>query len=938
MATAADGATRETACCGGRWPAALGAALGALAVALGLPVAARADAYVLQLLGTALATWGLYALALALGACVGPRALGAGPEGAGAGRRWRERLGAALPWLALVAVAAALLWPCVLGRMPLSADHPVHLTRAWHFVTRMLARGRLSGWSDLWFAGWPAGEDYPPLGDYLIGGTYLGSAGLLGWEGAYALAFLLMLAGSAGAVYAFGRVHFGRLAGFVAALFFLLDRGAYREGGWSYTVWWGVWPQVLSTAFTFAALAALDPLLRRGRPRDFVVAALCTALALLAHPAAVICFGLGVPVYLLIRSFADELRAGVVLVRTLGALALGAALAAYWILPFMAKGAWMARYGETWKSLPEMAQDLWRGTLFTNGTPIVVWLGVIGGVVALRRRQLGGLFLLVWVAVLLFLASSTAFERLDLLALSPAFGQIQFQRLSIPAKLCVFLLGGYAVAVLWARVQGQEVVFGACATWRRWALGAAVALALAPFLVPTAQAWRSEHGADLGYVRTRLALPEWADYQRFLAWSRARAASEHGFFRIAYVADYNDHFFAAAPLANGVPALKLGFTPCTNFIHKPDQADPELYRVLSVKYVVTRGADPGPRTRLLERFGPIAVYAFEDYRAQRWTLQGPGVVRELAFDPERGGVRLQVSGAAPSSRLILHLANYANWRARLVDGPALPISTAGLGRQPIFVAVPARNGTITLEYAWPAVNVVGSLLSWLAVALLLLIGVAPLRRRIVARWGGALVRWGGGLERRGVLLVGVALLLVVAAGVARAALGGRRHAPLLLDQLALARVALVNATGGPLEDCGKTRVDRFQCSRGSWNYVGPTAERVGGELRRCIWAHPVDGAALRVVFPGVRLGRTVGGEHGLTDEAVASFPTGAAVRLVLAVDGEPVAVRERPNAAGWERWRVDTARWAGRRADLVFTVSAAAAAGRHYCFSAQIQP
>jgi hypothetical protein len=38
---------------------------------------------------------------------------------------------------------------------------------------------------------------------------------------------------------------------FSAAVFFLLDRGQYREGGWNYTIWWGVWPQVLSTGFTF---------------------------------------------------------------------------------------------------------------------------------------------------------------------------------------------------------------------------------------------------------------------------------------------------------------------------------------------------------------------------------------------------------------------------------------------------------------------------------------------------------------------------------------------------------------------------------------------------------------------------------------------------------------------------------------------------------------
>ena len=98
---------------------------------------------------------------------------------------------------------------------------------------------------------------------------------------------------------------------------------------------------------------------------------------------------------------------------------------------------------------------------------------------------------------------------------------------------------------------------------------------------------RSRDGAEIGRPKTRRTMPLWNDYQRFLAWSKKLPDKKT--FRIAYVRPYNDHFFAAAPVYNKIGAYKVGFTPCTNFIYKPDIADPELYKLINVKYVVSIG-------------------------------------------------------------------------------------------------------------------------------------------------------------------------------------------------------------------------------------------------------------------------------------------------------------------------------------------------------------
>ncbi len=899
--------------------------------AAGIPMMVSGG-YVARTLGVALCLLGAYAVVPELAAAL--RALYARPPRLrGRELGWLPQM---LPAVALFGVAAALLWPVLIGQMPQSQDHPVHLTRAWHFVSEMLGQGRLSGWSDLWFAGWPAGEDYPPGGDLWISTLYLATFGLLGWEATYGLAFLAVFAVGGLAVYHFGKTYFGRTAGLLAGLFFMLDRGQYREGGWTYTVWWGVWPQVLSTAFTLLAFSTLDQVLRRGKPRDHAICGLCAGFALLAHPVAIIYFGIGVPIYLAARTLGTDEPAGRVIARTLGALTLGAALAAFWLLPFSAKSAWMAKYGELWKSLPQMAQGMLRGTRFDNITPPLVWLGLLGGGLAAWRRSFAGLFLVGLGAVVLFLASSTAFHELDLISISPAFGQVQFQRLAIPVKVCLLLLAGYALQVAFTRIAGE--VARPAFSWRRYLLTALVMLSVAPFVEPALRAWGKTYGAEVGRIRTRKDLRHWDDYQRFLSWSKElgerQGKKPQELVRIAYVRPYNDHFFAAAPVYNHLPAYKVGFTPCTNFIHKPDTADPNLYRMLQVKYVVSIGTQRGRDLRLAKRFGAIHVYENLGYSPKRYTLIGPGTVKVAAFEPER--VRLVVSGAGPDSRLVLHRANYPNWSAT-VDGRPLPIETAALETHNIFIGVPAKNGTIELRYRWPAVNVVGSLISWAAIGLLLLMVACRYRPALAERLAERLLPLGRRAERHG-LWIGVGLVALALIGLtAKAATrgGSKDDARSLLSKLDRAVVELER--GGRRTPCPRQR-DRFVCSKShSWNFVGPVSHRIDGQFRRCLWAHPVDGGKLQVRFGKIELGRALVGHHGLLDDAVRSHPTGAPVQLEVAVEGGERRAFTRPNGLGWAHFRLDTQKLAGKRADVTFTVTARRAGGRHYCFEASIE-
>ncbi|MBZ5712772.1 hypothetical protein [Nannocystis pusilla] len=212
----------------------------------------------------------------------------------------------AWPFVLVTALGLGLLWPVPAGVMPLSADHTVHLTRAWLYG-QQLASGHLVGWSPTWFFGFPLGELYPPLGDLLVIAVRVVTLGLLEWSQAYALAFTLVFLLQGWALLRCGRaLGLGPLAGLVAAALALLDAGAYREGGWVYTVTYGVWPQALATSLAWLALAelALAARVREGMSpgthhRHLALAALAAAGALLAHPMSLPMLALAAPLWLI---------------------------------------------------------------------------------------------------------------------------------------------------------------------------------------------------------------------------------------------------------------------------------------------------------------------------------------------------------------------------------------------------------------------------------------------------------------------------------------------------------------------------------------------------------------------------------------------------------------------------------------------------------------
>lgn len=765
-----------------------------------------------------------------------------------------ERIDRAWPVLVVLAFAAWLVWPVPLGRMPMSADHTVHLARIAMTGARLVEQGSLSGWEPTWFFGFPLGDLYPPLGDLLVLAIRGVSLGLLDWPQAYALGFFAVFALQGLVLVRVGRLlGVGPWPGVIAALLLLGDPGFTREGGWMYTVQFGVWPQALATSLLWLGFGELAQALglarsssligaERGPPepiRASLRAGLAFAAALLAHPIAApsLIVGVGLFVGIVVPRVEPPWRTS--LARLALALALAGALAAWWWIPMLEHKAWMASYGWLFASLDTMLTWLREQGRWAQRMPGAVgWLTLLGMLFALRPSPRATMlrFVAAFALVQWLLASSDAYwlPRLD--RLSEGFSHLQWQRFLIAAKPGLYLCAGAALVlpVAWARAlwrsSSSRVLAGAGA-----GLLGALTIWLAASTIDEQRAAMAEHGVGVVQI-DRVPGPEAAafeaSYREFVAWADARWQARDHDYRIAVREGRNVHWFMDAPVWQATPIYKVGFTPGDNFVHKPEQARPELLDALGVRWILTNTRSTTPQRGEVARFGTLAVREHRGHPRPLAWMQGPGELELVHADLRGGSVRVRVrvpADAAEGSRVVFGIAGYPRWHATLdgaaiewievpVWGDAEPVTPeqrrsgalrggkAGGddGSEPTLLAIDLPAGTreaeLELRYVehtpreWVAELL--SLLAWLALGVALLGRERALAQRVRA-WFGVGERALTKLAHPVALGLVVALVGMLAAARWQSA-AQAEHARLLGRALA-GEVTLVRAEPGPVK-------------------------------------------------------------------------------------------------------------------------------------------
>lgn len=590
-----------------------------------------------------------------------------------------------------------VLWPTPAGVMPLSADHTVHLARTSMWADQ-LAQGNLRGWSSAWFFGTPIGELYPVLGDALIIGIRWLSLGFISWPTAYAIGFTIVFLSQGWVLVRAGKVMgWGPLPGLVAAALVLVDVGAYREGGWIYTVFYGVWPQSLATSLSWWGIAELcracTPSNDNTARRAMVTAGLAMGAALLAHPVSMLVLAVAGPTVVLTLGVGTKKRLRHATVHGLFAGVLGLAIAAWWIVPMLGSRGWMASYGWLWLPFEVMFERVLEGH-WCQSMPSAVGYCVTAGLLLVAlvgsrpARAMGAVAVLLW----LMSGRDLAWDlRLDLV--SEGFTHLQYQRFVTAAKPGLFLMAG-------ATIGGLAVAARACwaegATRKLASVGltsAAVGLCL---WMTQGQREEAEKNPLPEIQQTRMPQRAGldADYLALRDWLAKQWGARDGFWRVTVRDQRNTHWFMDLPaVADGVPIFKLGFTPGDNFVHKPEQGQRELLDQARVRYEIRRGRRK--HRDLVQTFGGIQVLERPGWPALRpVNLRGNGVLEVLEAGEDGREIRVRVDGSDADTRLVFGVAGFRRWSLRGPLGDVEWFEAPVFGNGPIATQHERRSGAL----------------------------------------------------------------------------------------------------------------------------------------------------------------------------------------------------------------------------------------------------
>lgn len=602
----------------------------------------------------------------------------------------------------LVAITCVLLPGGILGDRPVSKDHTVHFMKALETRRLLLSHGEILGWSHRFFAGYPHNFLYPPGADLLVVAVHVATLGLASMSAAYGVAVWLTIFGGAYAVYRFGAAAFDRRAGLVAGVAVLLDGGAFDQGGWSFMMGWGVWPQSLAVTLLVLAASRLPAVMNDRRLVPIAAFAALTGASIVTHPLLLVFTAiLAAAAALAWALTAERPLSPVPLLRLAAGAVLGVLLSAFWLLPFATSAADSTPFGKAWAPAARIAAGLLDGGALRGLPPLVLGAGLVGvaGLLAARR------FLPLLTALLALIPLvAAATDVLQAAGLGWLPQRLQLVRFAMLAKPFLFVAAGFAIVSVFDRVREmQPSVSGV----RRHLATFAVLTLAAPLLLPAATALLGRLDRRPVMASTR---PYAADMKRLRAYAAGLPLDPGmrwaNLYRFPERGPNHDGAFDALGDVDA-PVFRPGYLAASTYRLNVDGRTADVLRLVNVRYVLANDA-MGPGFRELARFGPFVVSELEGWRREPFdVVDGAGEVDMLAWTDEEMVLR---AGPGATGRLRLAVSSFPRWRAER-DGQPVPISELPLPgvRGTGFMTVPLAAGTYRLEFRTDPLDRAGQL-------------------------------------------------------------------------------------------------------------------------------------------------------------------------------------------------------------------------------------
>lgn len=648
------------------------------------------------------------------------------------------------PHLLAALAYVSLMHPLLRGHMPASRDHGIHYFQTNLLFEEFLPTGRLAGWSDAFNHGYPFGESYPTLGYLATGAAHWMSFGFIDLRTSYAWA----IAG----VWALGMLATGWLAstisrefswtsrwpslpawaGASAALLFLFDPGASRQGGWNYLMFHGVWPQMFSSVLWTLALVLQWRALQQPTVRRVAFAGACLGASVLAHPFGLISAAGSAACWLAVVLLRNDPKRPALRVWALSHV-IAAGTCGWWLLSFFESAGSMERSPVLWRTLEDLTYDLLTGDLFASHW---AWLGplfAVGVVTIAARRKPMGLLILILTFAMLVLASRESISVLELDLVLSAFKNLQFPRYTIELKPMFFAVAGVGAAAAAATGLARSSVRFSLRR-RSWFL---VALVLAP--------GASTLLGGIGRLATRpvgaldtLERSRFAEDEADLLLALREEANALGDRRLA-VAFFRQKMsggtYPIIPITDAGGTLLLdGHVPAVNFRHRINRHLSGL-RALGITHAIYDRKLPEREEELDAALKTVGKYG--PYTLAR--LAGPARSDAVAKDDaatvtvERLGpedANLVVTDASGPVHVSMLRAHHIRWKATFDGEPIdIAIDRSARGFAQMGFDVPG-NGTIELRYHRSSLERLGGwagLTAWLCV--------------VIAAVGGGRISW-----------------------------------------------------------------------------------------------------------------------------------------------------------------------------------------------------